>query len=149
MNGMPPALRVEADLAIEVDGRSATLRGNGNTLVLTSAHPEAVWAAAVGAALPAGVGVASGPRAIALVADQLAAAGLRLEVTGPQGRVVRLGDGVRSTLGRIATGSSAVGPGRPGAVAVVLWRGQRRLVAAAGLVASALAVTVWVRARRR
>ena len=147
MNGRPLALRVEADLAIEVDGKSATLSGNGNTLVLTSAYPEAVWAAAVGAALPAGVGGASGPRAIGLVADQLAAAGLTLEVTGPRGRVVRLGDGVHSTLGQIATGSSAVAAGRPGAVAVVLWRGHRRLVASAGL--GALAVAFWVRAIRR
>ena len=149
MNQTPPALRVEADLAIEVDGRSAHLRGDGNTLVLTSAHPASVWAAAVGAALPAGVGVASGPRAIALVADRLAAAGLSLEVTGPQGRVVRLGDGVQSVLGRVTTGSSAVGPGRPRAVAVLLWQGQRRRVAVAAMLVSAAALAVWVSARRR
>jgi len=149
VNGTPPALRVEADLAIEVDGRSAHLRGDGSTLVLTSAHPESLWAVAGRTALPTGVGVASGPRAIALVADRLAAAGLRLEVMGPQGRVVRLGDGVQSVLGRVTTGSSAVGPGRPRALAVVLWHGQRRVFWVAGLVVGAAVLAVWVGARRR
>lgn len=153
MSGTSPgtsALHVTSDLSIEIDGTSAHLSSDGTRLVLSSTRPEKIWAAAVGAALPVGVGQTSGPRAVGRLADELAAVGLSLEVTGPAGRVVRLGDGVQSRVGRATTGSAAVGPGRPGALAVVLWHGQRRLVGGvAALLAGGVVAAIWARARRR
>lgn len=146
---MSGPIRVQADLTIEVDGTLATLASDGDRLVLSSAHPERVWAAVVSAALPAGNGTLDGPRAVGRVATELAAAGLRLEVSGPRGKVAHLGDGVKSRLGRVVTGSAAVAPGAPGAVAVLLWsRLPRRAVAIAAVALSVATLAVASRRRR-
>ncbi len=154
MSGLPrdpwsvDALRVDADLFIDVDGTPAHLRGAGSHLVLSSPHPERVWAAAVGSALPAGVGVVDGPRAVGRLADALAGAGLSLDVTGPHGSVVRLGAGVSSALGRVSTGSAAVRPGPPLAVGAVVLAPHRRVLAPALAVLAAV-VLWWARRARR
>jgi hypothetical protein len=140
-------MRVEADLTIDIDGTPARLASDGDRLILSSAHPERIWAAAVSAALPAGIGTLDGPRAVGRMARELAAAGLRLEVTGPRGTVAHLGDGVRSRLGRAVTGSAAVAPGTPSAVAVLLW--SRFPLRRAVITAVALSAAIAVVARRR
>jgi len=145
---MTGQIRVEADLTIDVDGTPARLASDGDRLVLSSAHPERVWAAVLSAALPAGIGVMDGPRAVGRVASELAAAGLRLEVTGPRGNVAQLGAGVQSRLGRMVTGSVAVAPGAPSAVAVLVWsRLPRRGIAIAAVALSAAVAAVTLRRR--
>ena len=146
---MSGQIRVNADLTIDIDGTPARLASDGDRLVLFSAHPERVWAAAVSAALPAGIGTLSGPRAIGRLAVELAAAGLRLEVTGPRGTVANLGEGVRSRLGRVVTGSEAVAPGKPSAVAVLLWSRFPRRRAVIAVVAVSAAAAAVVLGRRR
>lgn len=141
-------LDVEADLRLDVDGTSAHLHGSGSRLVLFSDHPERVWAAAVASVLPA-FGVADGPRAIGRVADLLQDAGVRLEVAGPHGVVVSLGDGVSSPVGRATTGSRAVRPGRPVALAVLGWQAGPRVVALAAISTTAgIALIRWALIRR-
>jgi len=150
--GLQPALRVEADLTIQVAGTSAHLDGRGDRLTLTCTDPEQMWAAVSGALATVPVGSVAGPRAVGRLADQLTAAGLGLEVVGPRGTLARLGDGVHSPLGRVATGSYAVRPGSPLALGAALGRHRRRSVTAGG--AALLAVlgagaVAWVRSRRR
>ena len=142
-------IRVEADLTIEVDGTPARLSSEGERLVLSSPHPERVWQAVLSSALPAGVGSLDGPRAIGRLAGELAASGVRLEVTGPRGSVAHLGQGVDSRLGRLATGSSAVAPGAPAAVAVLLWSRVSRRAGAAAAAVVVLAVAVGLGRKRR
>ncbi len=147
---MNERIRVEADLEFAVDGTPARLTSHGYRLVLSSPHPERVWAAVLSAALPVRVGALDRPKAVGRLAAELAAVGLRLEVTGPRGAVAHLGDGVQSRLGRLATGSAAVSPGAPSAVAVLLWSRVPRTTAAAGLaLALALAGTAIAYRRRR
>ncbi len=134
---------------IEIDGMPATLVADGDRLVLSAAHPERAWAAVVSAALPAGVGKLDGPRAVGRVASELAAVGLRLEVRGPRGRLAQLGEGVQSRLGRAVTGSAAVAPGAPSAVAVLLWSRVSRRGAAIAVVALGAAAGAAVLRRRR
>ena len=146
---MNEQIRVEADLEIAVDGVPARLTSHGDRLVLSSPHPERVWAAVLSAALPVRVGALDGPKAVGRLGAELAAAGLRLEVTGPRGTVAHLGDGVRSRFGRLATGSAAVSPGAPTAVAALLWSRVPRTTAAAAALALVLAGTAIATRRRR
>ncbi len=145
-SGPPSRLQVQADLRIDVDGVPARLTAEGDRLTLQSSRPERAWAAA-----PALVGRAAGPRWVGRAADVLADAGLTVDVVGPQGVVVSLGDGVGSRLGRAVTGSSAVRPGAPAAVVGSAWRWARLVArpatATAGVVV--LAALVGVLARRR
>lgn len=144
MSGLPfGRLDVQGDLHLDVDGVPAHLRATGSRLLLTSAHPDRVWAAAVASALPAGVGAIDGPRAVGRAADALAAAGLQLRVDGPHGTVVTLGDGVASRLGQAATGSAAVGPGGPPALAVLAWSRWRRQLVGAGVLAAVAVLARW------
>ena len=106
----PELLSVTADLDIEVDGHSARLRGDGRQVVLRSDHPQLMWESLTRASLPDSVGAVSGPRAIGRVARGMAQAGIHLDVEGPRGVIVSLGDGERSLIGRVVTGSSAVRP---------------------------------------
>lgn len=148
-------LAVAADLQLEVDGTAATLTGDGDHLVLRSDSPAALWDAISGAALPAGIGRVDGPRAVGLVGDALRESGLRLDVDGPHGTLARLGAGVDSRLGRVSTGSRAVQPGSPSALAPLVWHRLRqdvRLQAGAGALALAAAgavVAVLTRRGRR
>lgn len=143
-------LQVQADLTIEVDGTTSHLSTDGDRLVLESSHPERVWASFLASALPAGVGDLNGPRAVGRVGDGLAEAGLRLEVTGPAGTVAHLGQGVNSRAGRVLTGSSAVGPGAPGAMAALVWHRSRvAVVAVAAAVGGAVVIATARRRRTR
>lgn len=146
---MSGQIQVEADLRFEVDGTPARLTSDGDRLVLSSTYPERVWASVLSAALPAGIGRLDGVRAVGHVASELAAAGLRLEVCGPRGKVAYLGNGVRSRLGRVVTGSAAVAPGAPSAVAVLVWhRLPHRGAAIAALALGAVTVAAALRHRR-
>ena len=146
---MSGQIQVEADLTFEIDGTPARLTSEGDLLVLSSAYPERVWASVTSAALPAGIGRLDGVRAVGQVASELAAAGLRLEVAGPRGELAYLGKGVRSRLGRVVTGSAAVAPGTPSAVAVLIWhRLPHRGAAIAALALGAVAVAVALRRSR-
>ena len=141
-------LDVQGELDLDVDGVPAHLSATGSRLLLTSAHPDRVWAAAVASALPAGVGVVAGPRAVGRAAEALAAAGLQLRVAGPHGTVVTLGDGVASRLGQVTTGSAAVGPGGPPALALLAWSRWRRQVGGVGVLVGVGALTRWALRRR-
>jgi hypothetical protein len=146
--GPPSRLQVQADLRIDVDGVPARLTAEGDRLTLRSSRPERVWAAA-----PALAGRVAGPRWVGRAADVLAGAGLTVDVVGPQGVVVSLGDGAGSRLGRAVTGSSAVRPGAPAAVVGSAWRWVRLVTrpaaATAGLVVLVALVGVLVRRRGR
>src|SRR4051794_36142128 len=85
-------LHVVADVAVSVDGATATLTGSGADLRLESPDPAGLLDAVAHAELPAAVGRVDGPRALGRVADQLAAVGLTLTVAGPQGDVLSMGD---------------------------------------------------------
>lgn len=147
--GRRPTLRVEADLDIRVAGTSAHLGGHGDRLTLTCAEPDQLWAAVSVAGAGAPTGFDSGPRAVGRLADELTAAGLGLEVVGPHGTMVRMGHGVHSPLGRAATGSYAVRPGTPSAVASVLGRQQRRTAAAIGVAGLLAGVSAGIAALTR
>ena len=147
--GRRSTLRVEADLDIQVAGTSAHLGGHGDRLTLTCADPDQLWAAVSVAAAAAPMGSDSGPRAVGRLADELTAAGLGLEVVGPHGTMVRLGQGVHSLLGRAATGSYAVRPGTPSAVVSVFGRRQRRTGAAVGIGALLAGLGAGIAARTR
>jgi hypothetical protein len=140
-------LSVQADLTIEVDGDVARLTADGSALTLTADHPERVWASVLASALPAGVGELDGPRAVGRVADQLADAGLTLQVTGPRGTVADLGYGVRSRAGRVITGSAAVRPGAPGALVALVSRRSWAVAAGVAIVLGGLAAVVRSRTR--
>jgi hypothetical protein len=104
---------VSADLDFTVDLGSGPVTGRveaaGSTIRVTTEDAVAVWGAA--SSTP-GVG----DEGIPLLADVLRDVGLRLEVTGPAGRVATLGTGTTSRLGRLATGSANVRLGGPRAV---------------------------------
>ncbi|MBO1753886.1 hypothetical protein [Allobranchiibius sp. CTAmp26] len=104
------ALSVTADLDVEIDGVFSHLAGDGRRLVLHSEHPQSTWSALTQASLPDSIGDVRGPRAIGRVARAMADAGVHLDVEGPRGVVVSLGDGERSVIGRVVTGSTAVRP---------------------------------------
>lgn len=150
----PPtrSVRVESDLAIELDGVSAHLHAHGDHLVLSTAQPHRLWQLARQTSLPDVMGSVATPRSIGKLADSLADAGLLLEITGPHGSVASLGRGVDSRLGRLGTGSAAVRPG--GLSAVVAATGQRpgrraSLLLAGCSILMAAFVTRWRRRSRR
>lgn len=119
-------LRIDADLHLQIDGRTATLTGTGQRLELTTDTPEAIWAAVTGAALPAGWGRVNGPRGVGRFADRLSGHGLAMTITGPGGPIVHLGEGAASWLGRAITGSSAVQPGTVRSFAPLVWSSARQ-----------------------
>jgi hypothetical protein len=106
--GRRSAVSVFADLRIDSDGERAHLVGDGTALVLHTDSPLRLWSTINRAALPSGVGRVNGPRALGRAADLLARAGVSVDVMGPRGSVVRLGDGADSAFGRLTTGSVAV-----------------------------------------
>jgi hypothetical protein len=67
-----------------------------------------------------------------VLADQLAAEGLSVEVTGPAGRLATIGAAADSALGRAVTGSRHVQPGRPSALRPLVLSQVRQGVRAAG-----------------
>ncbi len=142
-------LAVFADLRIETDGQRAHLVGDGRSLILHTDQPLRFWSSIDHAALPAGVGRVNGPRALGRVADALHDAGVTVDVTGPDGVLVRLGDGAGSRLGKLVTGSSAVGFGsvRLLASTVTARMPVGRIAAALGL-AAVFGIVAVVRRRR-
>lgn len=144
-------LDVVADLALEVDGVPATLTGSGGRLVLEATDPGALWSSLARAPLPVGVGRVDAARALGRLADGLRDAGIRVEVRGPRGELVALGDGVRSAAGRITTGSSALRPGSPRALGPLVLTDLQHRPAARVLVLAALGgiVAAVLRSRRR
>jgi hypothetical protein len=107
------ALGFEGDLTFSVDGpggsSAGTVRGAGRTLHVHASDPVAAWDAALGSST-------TGPALLADVARLLHDEGAVLEVTGPGGRVARVGAGIDSPLGRVLAGSRHVRLGRPAAV---------------------------------
>lgn len=103
-------LAVFADVRLDAEGHRAHLVGDGQSLILHTDQPLHLWSALANAPLPAGVGRVNRPRALGRAADALQTAGLTVDVTGPDGLVVRLG-GAGSSAGRLLTGSSAIGFG--------------------------------------
>ncbi len=110
--GLPTSavLSVTADLDIEVDGHTARLEGEGQRLVLRSDHLEVLWSSLLNASLPAQVGKLSALRSVGRAASEMADAGVHLDVEGPHGTVVSIGNGEDSKLGRLVTGSAAIQP---------------------------------------
>lgn len=110
--GLPTSavLSVTADLDIEVDGHTARLEGEGQRLVLRSDHLEVLWSSLLNASLPAEVGKLSALRSVGRAASEMADAGVHLDVEGPHGTVVSIGNGEDSKLGRLVTGSAAIQP---------------------------------------
>lgn len=133
-----PALEVQAELALDIDGRAASIIGSGDRLVMHLDSP--------GHALYAMRGLTSSATVGAL-ATALRATGLRLDVEGAHGRLLSLGAGVDSVLGRWGTGSRAVSTGSPRALAYlsaqVLRRavGRRYIASAAGVALAVLVAT--------
>jgi len=143
-------LAVFADVRVDIEGHRAHLVGDGQSLILHTDQPLHLWSALAHAPLPAGVGRVNGPRALGRAADALRAAGLTVDVTGPDGVLVRLG-GAGTSAGRLLTGSSAVGLGSTRVVTSTLNARVpvgRISLAAALVAAMALAVAVIVRRRR-
>lgn len=107
----PGLVSVTADLDIEMDGVSARLEADGQRLVLRSDQPQLLWSSLTQASIPDSVGSVSGLRAAGRAARAMSEVGIHLDVEGPRGPVVSIGDGEHSLVGRLVTGSSAVQPG--------------------------------------
>ena len=99
-----------ADLDIDVDGYSARLEGEGQRLVLRSDQPHLLWSSLIQASVPDAVGHITGVRSAGRAAAALAEVGMHLDVEGPHGTVVSIGEGENSVIGRIITGSKAIRP---------------------------------------
>lgn len=141
-----PALDVQAALSLEIDGRAASITGSGDRLVLHLNSP--------GHTLHAARGFTSSA-AVRAVANTLRLAGLRLDVEGAHGRLLSLGAGVDSVLGRVSTGSRAVSAGSPRAIAYLAAQllrrtaGRRRSAAVAGFTGGVFVAAALVRALSR
>lgn len=115
---MPGALRVESDLTFTVAGggddgtgsAQGRVSASGSEVRVTTTDAAAVWDAALGSST-------TGTQALSFVADRLADGGLTLVVDGPDGEIARVGAGIHSRFGRVATGSSRVRLGGPRALA--------------------------------
>ncbi len=98
---MITGLALDADLEIEVDAGAAghavgRLTGTGRRLHLQVDHPEILAAA-------------TGRSVVAVVAAELARAGISAELHGPRGRIAHLDPRRTSRLGALVTGSPHVG----------------------------------------
>ncbi len=106
MSGQP--LHVESDLTFSVDGPSGlstgTVRASGSRVTVRISHPVSTMEAVLGAD-------GCGARTPAAVGDFLAGVGLTVDVIGPRGRVVTMGDGVVSAIGALVSGTRRVRPG--------------------------------------
>lgn len=122
-------LSVFADLRFETAGHRVHLVGHGTSLVLHSSDPRKLIKDVRDISRPAQMARLSGRTALGRAAEGLRKSGLRVDVRGPDGVLVRLGDGPESRMGRWVTGSSAVEFGT-----------VRDLTAAAGIPARRTAV---------
>jgi len=134
---------------VDIEGHRAHLVGDGQSLILHTDQPLHLWSDLSHAPLPAGVGRVNGPRALGRAADALRAAGLTVDVTGPDGVLVRLG-GAGTSAGRLLTGSGAIGLGSPRVLFSTLTARVPigRISVAAVIAGAALAIAVIVRRRR-
>jgi len=141
-------LSVVADLRLETEGQRVQLVGDGQSLILHTDHPLALLAAVRHTSWPTAVSPMSGRASVARAADTLHRSGLRVDVRGPGGVLVSLGDGAGSRFGRVVTGSRAVAFGSVREVAGSLRSGLPlgRIIAAS---CAAVAVVVAVLALRR
>ena len=140
-------LRLEGELSFTVDGprgsTTGTAHGDGSVLRVRAEDPVAAWDAVSGAAPSAAGGLRE-------LADQLAAEGLSVEVTGPAGRLATVGAGADSALGRAVTGSRHVQPGRPSAMRpLVLSQVRQGVLRRRSLLVALAAVAVLATRRRR
>lgn len=151
---LPPAdeatsrsLSVFADLRMEADGQRVHLVGDGRSLILHSSDPLRLWSSLSSSALPAGVGRVSGPRAAGRAADALRDAGLRVDLTGPDGVLVALGSGAGTPAGRVLTGSDSVGFGSLRAVrsTVTARLPARRIAAVVAAISVVVVLWRWLR----
>jgi len=106
VTGQP--LHVESDLTFSVDGPSGlstgTVRASGSRVTVRISHPVSMMEAVLGAD-------GGGARTPAAVGDFLAGVGLTVDVIGPRGLVVTMGDGVESAIGALVSGTRRVRPG--------------------------------------
>jgi hypothetical protein len=130
------------------------LVGDGQSLVLHTDHPFALFAAMNRTSWPSAIGPSSGRRGVARAADTLHRAGLRVDVRGPGGVLVSMGHGAGSRWGRPLTGSRAVALGPMRELAASLGTGMplRRIaatsIAAVGVAAGVFAIGRALRATR-
>ena len=128
-------LSLQGGLTFTVDGpagsTSGEIVGDGPVLRVRAEDPVAAWEASVGS-------VSAGPAGLRIVADQLAAEGLSVEVSGPDGPLATVGAGVDSTVGRLVTGSRRVKLGRPAALRPLAVAQVKRSVPSARTFALAL-----------
>ena len=115
-------LSVFADLRLETHGHRVHLVGDGQAIVVHTSDPRRLLRDVRHMSLPAPISGMAGPTGLGRAADLLRDVGIRVDVRGPEGLLVRFGDGPESRFGRAVTGSSAVQFGK-----------TRDLVAAAGL----------------
>lgn len=137
--GVAP-LDVTADLTLHVTAPTGETTGVHVTGAGREVHVEAER--------PAVLFSAVAPDDVGRAAELLAAAGLVVRVTGPDGAVATVGAGVDNRLGRAVTGSSHVAPAPRAAARIAVGTREFRS-AAAGLVAVLLAAAGWLAARRR
>ena len=143
-------LSVVADLRLETEGQRIQLVGDGQSLVLHTDHPFALFTAINRTSWPSTIGPSSGRRGVARAADTLHRVGLRVDVRGPSGVLVSLGDGAGSRWGRLLTGSHAVALGPVREIAGSLGTGlPLGRITAASLTAVAVAVAARAVRRRR
>jgi len=144
------SLSVVADLRLETAGQRIQLVGDGQSLVLHTDNPIALFAAINRTAWPSAVGQSRGRRGIARAADTLHRAGLRVDVRGPCGVLVSVGHGAGSFWGRLLTGSRAVALGPVREVAASLGTGlPLRRITAASIASAGVAVAVFAVMRTR
>jgi hypothetical protein len=136
----PAPLDVTADLTLHVTAPTGETTGVHVTGAGQEVHVEAER--------PAVLFSAVAPDDVGRAAELLAAAGLVVRVTGPDGAVATVGAGVDNRFGRAVTGSSRVAPAPRAAARIAVGTREFRS-AAAGLVAVLLTVAGWVAARRR
>lgn len=121
-------LSVQGGLSFTVDGpggsTSGEIVGDGPVLRVRAEDAVAAWDASVGS-------VSAGPAGLRVIADQLAAEGLSIEVSGPDGLLATVGAGVDSSIGRLVTGSRRVKLGRPAALRPLAVAQARRSAPAA------------------
>ena len=103
-------LRVDADLAIEVDGIPARISGRGDVVEVSTDRPVALARSIAPVSIPHVL--RRSPRS---VGDELARLGLRIEVTSPRGLVAAIGAPATAR----AAGAGAQRPLEPGPARVV------------------------------
>lgn len=101
-------LSVFADLRLETDGHRVHLMGDGQAFVVHTSDPRRLLRDVRTMSLPDSISGLTGRTALGRAATELRSAGLRVDVRGPDGVLVRLGHGAESKFGRVVTGSSAV-----------------------------------------